>query len=56
MFLFRVPSDGDRRVVDIFLTRMMSKPRSISPSQMSCAGVFIGRWRIMVLMGLKRLW
>jgi hypothetical protein len=54
-FLDRVPSDGDRRVVDICLTLMMSKPRSISPSEMSCAGVFRGRWRITALTGFRDL-
>jgi hypothetical protein len=39
-FLDRVPSYSDRRVVDICLTLMMKKPRSISPLEMSCAGVF----------------
>jgi hypothetical protein len=50
-----VPSDGDRRVVDICLTLMMSKPMSISPSEMSCAGAFKDRWRITALMGFRDL-
>jgi hypothetical protein len=40
-----VPS-GDRRAVDICLTLTTSNLRSTSPSVMSSAGVFIGRWRI----------
>jgi hypothetical protein len=41
--LNRVPSDGDRQVVVICLSLIMSKPRSMSPSEMSWAGVFSGR-------------
>jgi hypothetical protein len=37
------------------LTLIMSKPRPISPSEMSSAGVFIGRWCIMALMGFRDL-
>jgi hypothetical protein len=51
--LVDVSSDGDRRVVDICLTLIMSKPRSVSLSEMACAGVFIGRWRITALMGFR---
>jgi hypothetical protein len=54
-FLVRIPSDGDLQVVDICLTLMMSKPRSISLSEMSRAGVFIGMWRITALMGFRDL-
>jgi hypothetical protein len=50
--LFWAPSDSDRRVVDFCLTLIMSKPTFISPSEMSCVGVSIGRWRITVLMVL----
>jgi hypothetical protein len=42
-FLGRDLSDGDLRVLVICLTLIMSKPRSISPSEMSWAGVFKGR-------------
>jgi hypothetical protein len=52
-FLGRAPSDGDRRLVDICLTLIMSKPRSTSPLEMSWAGVFVGRWRITALMGFS---
>jgi hypothetical protein len=55
IFLDRVLSDGDQWVVDIWLTLMMSKPRSISPSEMSCAGVFRGNWHITALMGFRDL-
>jgi hypothetical protein len=34
---------GDRRADDICLTLMTSKPRSTSPSDISCAGVLPGR-------------
>jgi hypothetical protein len=44
-------SDVDRWVVVICLTLIISKPRSISPSEISCAGVFVGRWCITALMG-----
>jgi hypothetical protein len=33
------------------LTLMTSKPRSTSPSDMSCAGVLLGRWCNTALMG-----
>jgi hypothetical protein len=51
--LFWVPSDSDRRVVDICLTLIISKPRSISPSDMSCAWVTIGRLRITDLISFR---
>jgi hypothetical protein len=41
---------GDRRVDDICLTLTTSNPRSTSPSEMSCAGVLLGRWRNTALM------
>jgi hypothetical protein len=49
------PSDVDRLLADICLTLMMSKPRSTSPSEMSWAGVFGGRWRTTALMGFSDL-
>jgi hypothetical protein len=54
-FMFRIPSDGYRRVVDVCLTLMMSKPKSISPSEMSCAGAFIGKWHITAMRGFRDL-
>jgi hypothetical protein len=45
-FLDIVPWDGDRRVVDFCLTLITSKPRFISPSELSSARVLMGRWRI----------
>jgi hypothetical protein len=45
-FTVDVPSAGDRRVADICLTLITSKPRSTNPSEMSSAGVVNGRFRI----------
>jgi hypothetical protein len=44
---------GDRRLDDICLTLMTSNPRSTSPSEMSWAGVLLGRWRNTALMGFS---
>jgi hypothetical protein len=52
-FMDKAASDVDRRLVDICLTLIMSKPRSIRQSQMSWAGVFDGRWRITAFMGFS---
>jgi hypothetical protein len=45
----------DRRAVDICLTLITSKPRSTSPSGMSSAGLFVGRWLISALIGFSAL-
>jgi hypothetical protein len=42
-FLVVAPSEDDRRVVVICLTLITSKPRFISPSEMSSAGVLGGK-------------
>jgi hypothetical protein len=55
-FLGRDLSDGDFWVLVICLTLIMSKPRSVSPSEMSWAGVFKGRWQITALIGFSVLW
>jgi hypothetical protein len=47
-----VPS-GDRRDVDICLTLTTLDPMSPSPSAMSSAGVLLGRWRIIALIGFS---
>jgi hypothetical protein len=54
-FMVWVPSVCDQRIVVISLTLVMSEPRSISPSEMSCARVFNGRCRITALMGFWNL-
>jgi hypothetical protein len=54
-FIVVVPSEGDRRVAVICLTLITSKPRLTSPSDMSSAGVFCGRWRIIAFMGFSDL-
>jgi hypothetical protein len=46
-----VSSEDDRRVVVICLTLRTSRLRVTSPSQMSAAGVSIGRWHITAFMG-----
>jgi hypothetical protein len=54
---FRVvdPSEGDGRLAVICLMLIMTKPRLISLSDMSSAGVFCGRWRITAFMAF-RIW
>jgi hypothetical protein len=52
-FFGRAPSDGDRWLVDICLTLIMSKPKSTNLSEMYWTGVFYGRWRITVLLRLS---
>jgi hypothetical protein len=37
------------------LTLTTSKPRSTSPSEISCAGVLLGRWRNTALIGFSDL-
>jgi hypothetical protein len=54
-FIVLDSSGGDRRVVVICLTLTTSKPRLTSPSQMSSAGVFGGRWRITAFIGFSDL-
>jgi hypothetical protein len=44
----------DRRAGDICLTLMTSTSPS-SPSDMSCAGMLLGRWRNTALMGFSDL-
>jgi hypothetical protein len=51
MFIMSVPSAGDRRVVDICLTLITSKPRFANPTGISSAGVVNGRCRITVCIG-----
>jgi hypothetical protein len=51
MFTIVVPSAGDLRVVDIFLTLITSKPRFNNPSETSYAGPEIGRYHITLFMG-----
>jgi hypothetical protein len=46
-------ASGDRRVDVICLTLMTSNPRSSSPSEMSWAGVLLGRWRNTALIGFS---
>jgi hypothetical protein len=46
-------SEDDRRVVVICVTLTTSKPRLTSPSDMSSAGVLIGRCRITAFMGFR---
>jgi hypothetical protein len=46
-------SGADRRVAVICLTLITSKPRFTSPSDMSSAGVLMGRCRITALIGLS---
>jgi hypothetical protein len=41
----------DRRVVVIFLTLIMSKPRLTRPLDICSAGVLRGRWRITAFTG-----
>jgi hypothetical protein len=53
MFLVTDPSVGDGRVDEICLTPIMSKPASISPSEISSAGVSIGRFRNTALVGFR---
>jgi hypothetical protein len=51
MFTVVVPSAGDRRLADIFLTLITSKPRFTNPSEMSSAGAETGRCRISACVG-----
>jgi hypothetical protein len=51
IFTVVVPSAGDRRVVNIYLTLITSKARFTNPPEMSFAGVETGRCRIIVLLG-----
>jgi hypothetical protein len=44
---------GDRQVDVICLTLMTSNPRSTSPSEMSWAGVLLGKWRNTALIGFS---
>jgi hypothetical protein len=52
-FMVFHPSGGDQRVAVSGLTLMTSNPRLTSPSDMSSAGVFRGRWRITAFMGFS---
>lgn len=52
---FVAVSSGEPLVVDICLMLIVSKPRLTSPSEMSSAGVLIGRWNITALIGFKDL-
>jgi hypothetical protein len=51
IFTVAVPSAGDRRMVDICLMLITSKPRFTNPFQMSSAGAETGRFRIIAFMG-----
>jgi hypothetical protein len=51
MFTVVVPSACDRRVAHICLTLITSKPRFTNPSEVSSAGVEIGRRRVTAFMG-----
>jgi hypothetical protein len=55
MFTVIDPSGGDRRVAVIHLALITSKTRLTSPSDMSSAVVFRGRWRIAAIMGFRDL-
>jgi hypothetical protein len=55
IFTVAVPSEGERRVVDICLTLIRSKPRSTNPSQMSSAGLETGRRRTTAFTGFWNL-
>jgi hypothetical protein len=46
-----VPSAGDRRVVDICLTLIISKTKFINPSEPITAGDEVGRCRITAFIG-----
>jgi hypothetical protein len=52
MFTVVVPSAGDRRVVDICLMLIISKQKFTNPSEMSSAGVEIGRCSMRACIGL----
>jgi hypothetical protein len=54
MFVVLESSGDDRRVVVICLTLTTSKPRFTSPSDISCAGVLSGKWRITAFIGFFR--
>jgi hypothetical protein len=51
-FMILDSAGGDRRVAVICLTQTTSKLRFPSPSEVSSAGVFCGRWHITTFMGL----
>jgi hypothetical protein len=51
MFTLVVPSAGDRRVVDICLTLITSKPRSTNQTEMFSAGIETVRCRITAFRG-----
>jgi hypothetical protein len=51
MFPAVVPSRGDRRVADVCLTLIRSKPWFTRPSEMSSTGVETGICRITALIG-----
>jgi hypothetical protein len=55
MFAVVVPSAGDRRMIDICLTLITSKPRFTNPSEKSSAGVEIGRSYITAFIGFSAL-
>jgi hypothetical protein len=46
-------SEGDRRVVVIYLTLITSTPRVTSLSDISSAGVLCGRWLINAFIGFS---
>jgi hypothetical protein len=48
-----ISSEDDRHVVIICLTLRTSKPRFTSHSQVSSAGVSVGKWRITAFMGFR---
>jgi hypothetical protein len=50
-----VPPSGDRRVADICLTLITSKPVSINPSEISSAGVVNGKCRITAFIDFRNL-
>jgi hypothetical protein len=54
-FVILGSSGDDRREVVICLTLNTSKPSSTSPSDISTARVFKGKWRITALIGLSDL-
>jgi hypothetical protein len=51
MFAVVVSSAGDRRVVDMFLTLITSKPRFINQSEMTSAGAETGRCLVTARIG-----
>jgi hypothetical protein len=56
MFTVVVHSAYDRRVIDMCLTLITSKPRFINPPEMFSAGAKAGRYRITAFTGFCVTW